>query len=193
MYFFQYYFRSAHMQDYTILLLNEYEITGVLSGKLSDRFDFKRPDGTSLEDVLKKSACETMEIHIKKIYSCKDSIMVVWDNAIQEVLNILCQNYEIAFNNLDNVMKEIIVPAWNEYWRDANNYGGYVIKNAVEYMRKCGKLTKEYIKLVDGQITMSDVGTVGYYVFSNRENLYQRFMKWLVERIKIFEERWRKY
>lgn len=192
MYYFQYYYRTTHMQDNTIFWINEYETKGVLSENLDMKFRLVAPDGTSLEEVIKRNACDTINEHIRKIANCKENAMLVWDNAVQEILNMLCYKYEIAFVNMDNFMRELIVPAWQEYCQGANNYGSHRIKDVIEYMKKCGKMPKEYIKLIDGQVTTSEVGTIGYCVFSNRENVYHRFMKWLDGKRESFVERWMK-
>lgn len=191
MFFFQYYYYPMHPSECTIILLNEYEKTKQIPKSVEKQMRHVDPNGNSLEAIFGKILRETMENNIRLIIDNRNQAMAKWDKSVNEYLLIICDNYEKVFQQMDKEMEEVVMPAWEEYIIKSENFGVSRINNSIDYMRKSGKMSKQYLKILDSEISISEIGTWGYYIFSGGKSLYDSFLEWLKDRNNRFDRKWR--
>lgn len=191
MYFYQYYYYPTHSMESTMLLVNEYEQTKQIPTMLLQKVNYVSPEGQSLEELFQKILKEMLDGILKQLYEYKNNIMQEWDREVNKVLQQVWENYEQGFVQLDAAMESTIIPAWKEYQINSASYGKSRIKDSIEYMRKSGKIPKQYIKLLDGAVSISEIGMVGYCTFSSGMSVYDGFRELLQKRIQKFVDKWR--
>ena len=189
-YFFQYYYYPTHAAEKTMLFLKEYEQTGQVPKLLMEKVTYVSAEGHSMEELFNQILKDILERILKQLYDYKKQIMKCWDKEVDLILKQITDHYEQGFGQIDVIMETMVMPAWKEYQEKAANYGVHRIKNPSEYMRKSGKIPKQYLQLLDANVTVSEIGMMGYFVFSDGKTVYDAFIEWLQERNQRFMDKW---
>lgn len=190
-YFYQYYYYPLHPAEVTILLLQEYEQTGQVPMVLLQKVQYVSPDGQVMDELFQRILKDVLDRILKQLSDEKGQILKSWDEEVKGILKQITDHYERGFEQLDNVMETTIMPAWKAYQENVANYGNHRIKDAMEYMRKSGKVPKQYLRLAEGNVPLSEIGMAAYCVFSDGKSVYDGFTEWLQERNREFMNKWR--